>query len=237
MELASLLSGGAPVLKRYQVDQDFSVAGIPALVSASGESGVDLGTTTGCADFLGFTIDTATKNTAQVTSPATAAELLTVIVNPDAVWRGRWNAGATEGAALTLWTVTTASSDGLSVVVDGDPNSPDLADGIVWGYSGANVGQYRKVTATAANDATVEIPFDNAIAVGDVFLFANRYIADVPGVTLTTALWELSAEVAENASGAEFRVFDVELGDIASNGRNESYALLISSDHAYSGGT
>ncbi len=235
MELASLLGGGTPVLKRYQVDQTFSVAGIPALESASGEAGVDLGTTTGCADLLGFSLDTATKYTSQQTG--TAAQLLTVIVNPDAVWRGRMSGSATEGTALRLYTVSTESTDGLSVVTDNDPNSPDLADGIVWGYSGGNVGQQRKITTTGSNDATVEIPFDNTLAVGDTFLMYNRYIADIAGVVLTAALWELSSAVAENASGAEFRLFDAELGDINHEGRDKSYALLVSSDHAFSGGT
>lgn len=237
MELASLLCGGAALLKKYQVDETFSVAGVPALVSASGESGVDLGTLSGCADFLGFTLDTATKQTAQQTAPATAAELLTVICNPDAVWRGRMSGSSTEGTALRLYTVVTQSTDGLSVITDNDPSSPDLADGIVWGYSGANIGQRRKITATSSNDATVQIPFDQDIEVGDVFLMYNRYLADVAGVSLTTALWELDAVIAENASGAEFRVFDVELGDVSNEGRDMSFALLVSTDHAYAGGT
>ena len=238
MELASLLCGGAPVLRKYQVDQNFANAGTPALIAASGESGVDLGTTTGCAGFLGFSLDTADVQTAQQTAPATAAELLTLIVNPDAIWKGRMSGGGTEGTTLAISTVTTASADGLSVVTDVDPNSPDFADGIIWGFSGANVGPLaqRKITATAANDATVIIPFDNDIAVGDVFLMFNRYFADVAGVTLTTLLFELDASVAEDASGAEFIVYDAILGDISEEGRDKSFALIVATNHAFSGG-
>ncbi len=238
MELKSLLGGGAPVLKKYQVDQTFANAGAPALISATGESGVDLGTTTGCAKFLGFCLDTATIRTSQQTAPATAAELLTLTVNPDAVWSGRMSGGGTEGTTLAISTVTSASADGLSVITDVDPNSPDFADGLIWSYSGANVGPLarRKITATAANDATVIIPFDNDIAVGDVFLMFNRHMADVPGVVLTSALFELDASVAEDASGAEFRVYEIINGDISSEGRDKSFAYIVSTDHAFSGG-
>lgn len=234
MRFAKTFSGGPELIYKYQVDQDFAAAGVPVLESATGESGVDLGTTTGMANAIGVSIDTATKQTAQQTT-GTAAELLSVTVNPDAVFWARLSGAAAAGTALPAYACTTASADGLSVITtEFDVNSPDLADGVVWGYSGANVGQYRKITATGANDATVEIPFDNDIAVGDKFLYANRFEADIAGITLCTELTEVSSQVAEATTGA-MRVVQMDLRDKGNDGLLKSWFLLLFADHAYSG--
>lgn len=244
MDLAYLLgSNQTPLNKRYQVDQDFSTAGVPVLVSATGESGVDLATTTGFVDALGVSMDTALKKTAQQTDGTTAARLLMVTISPDAVYRARLSGDNAAGTALTIGTITTASADGLSVITSAfDPNSPDLADGVVWGLKGANVGDvngrasYRKITATASNDATVEIPFDVNIAVGDQFLYANRFEGDVSGITLVAELTEVDAMAAEATTGA-MRVVDMILNDHISDGTLSSYFNLILADHAYRGVT
>jgi len=234
MDYLYSLIGGTPALRRYQVDQDFDNAGVPVLESASGESGVDLATTTGFANVIGVSEDAASKLTAQQSVGTTAASLLTVNISPLSVYGARLSGDATTGTALSISTVSTASADGLSVVVDTDPNSPDLADGVVWGYSGANVGQYRKITATAANDATVEIPFDNDLAVGDTFLMANRYEADVAGITLTSDLREVDAQAAEATTGV-IRVVEMFLKDRSGQGTLKSFFALQFADHAFSG--
>jgi hypothetical protein len=236
MEVSGLLSGGAAVIQHYMVEETFANVGVPALIAANTTAGVDLPSTTGAADMVGITVDTATYNTAQ-SATADPAERLGVIVNPDAIIKARWAGSGTTGVALAPFTVVTADGAGTSVILDSSVASPDMEDGTIWGYSGANVGQYRKITATSSVTATVAIPFRHDIDVGDEFLIVNRFEADVAGVTLTGDFIELDASVAENTSGAAFRILKQLLGSKGEEGTTHSWAFMLSNDHAFGAGT
>src|SRR3990167_8127400 len=175
MEFAYDLSGGSTaIIKKYQVAATNTTIGVPYLKTADGGSGIVLGSTTGAADFIGVNIDAAgTYVTAQQTDNSDTARLTTIICNPLAVYRARLCGGAAN-EALTAGTETTGSTSGLVVTVSGiDPNSPDLNEGGVWGYSGANAGKVRSIITTAANVANTTIAFPVDIVIGGRFLFAN----------------------------------------------------------------
>lgn len=222
MELAYLLHGGAPVLKRYPVAASLA-AGIPVLNAAAGGAGVATSTTTSAANMVGVTTDAATYTTTQVVGTDVQA-LITVIVNPLAVWRCKMSGGATENTALTVHTIDTANSAGTSV--EGDQTMTNFDEGVIWGLTGTNVGRYRKITSVSGAHATVTVPFD-PISVGDTFLFAPYMVADVAGnnVQLTTNLTQADASIAVG-TGAAFRVVDWEL-----NGRSNSFIHIFADDH------
>jgi len=223
MKVSGLLSGGAPVLKKYQVDATVSNAGTPLLVATAGEAGLNAPSTTAINDMVGLTVDTATYATAQGTSSPEA--LCTLIINPDAIIEARLAPGATSGANLATETVDTASTDGLAVTA-GDYNTVDVDEGAIWCISGANVGQVRRITATSTTAATVKVAFANDIAVGDVFCHCNLWPGGLPTPTLTTDLTEFSSQVAAATNTAEMNV--IELG---ARGIGDSYARVTVEDH------
>lgn len=230
MEVIGLLSGGAPVIKKYQVNATFGNAGVPALIGASNEAGLDLPTTTAAADVVGITLDTATYTTTQGTGSSSAERLVSVIINPDAIIRARMSGGSTEGTALTQYTVTTADSDGVQVITGDDWSSPETDEGVVWGYSGSNVGQIRKVTSTATTYGQVTVPFDYNPAVGDVYLKAPYWPMQCVTVQLTDAFYEADASIAVG-TGANFAPIDLECNDISNDGTTKSYVHMLARDH------
>ena len=232
MEFAYDLSGGSTaVMKKYQVAATNTTLGVPYLKIADGGTGIVLATVSGAADFIGCNVDAAgTYVTAQQSDNSDTARLTSIIVNPLAVYRARLCGGAAN-EALSAATITTASDDGLSVVTSAfDPNSPDLNEGTVWGYSGANTGKVRRIISTAANDATVTVAFPFDIAVGDRFLYANinssRTILAQFGTDMTTL--DATATLSGDAT-----VYTVEmiLNDAAADGNIASYGLIHFSDH------
>ena len=237
MEFAFDLSGGAvPILRRYQVSATNTVIGVPYLKVAANGSGVAKATTTAAADFVGVNVDAAgTYATAQNSDGSDNAAITTLIINPLAVYKARLSGGATDGTALTAQTITTASTDGLSVVTSGfDSNSPDMDEGIVWGYSGANAGKARKITSTSANDATITVAFPHDIAVGDKFLFAAVSPLSTITAQLTTNLTEIDATAAISGD-ATIVVVEMMLKDEAFEGDKTSYALIQFVDHLLNG--
>jgi hypothetical protein len=231
MDYAYMLGGGAPLKMSYQVNETLANAGIPVLAPGAGNAGVQISTTTSWANAVGVTLDTATYVTAQQTDGTSAEREVSVIISPQAVFRALMSGGATEGTALTLYDVTTASTTGLDVVT-GDAFT-DFDDGVIWGYDGANAGQKRCITVGDATDATVAVAFDNDIAVGDNFMAASYwYLSDVAGqIQTTTNLYQADASIA-GGTGGEGRIIDMELRDISADGRTNSYVLFIFDDHA-----
>lgn len=233
MEFAYDLSGGSTaIVKKYQVAATNTVIGRPYLKVASNGSGVVLGTTTGAVDFVGVNIDAAgTYVTGQQSDNSDTARLTSLIINPLAVYKARLSGGATDGTALTAYSVTTASTDGLSVTSTGfDVNSPDLDEGILWGYSGANSGKARKITSTAANAATVTVALPYDTAVGDEFLYAGISPLSTITAQLTTNCTEVDATVAISGDATIVAV-EMILNDKAHNGNIASYALIQFVDH------
>ncbi len=230
MKVSGLLSGGAPVIKRYQINADFANAGVPALIGGAGEAGIDLPTTTACNDMVGITLDTGTYLTAQQTDNSSPEALVSVVINPDALIEARLCGGATTGTALSANTVTTASTDGLTVTA-GDYDTVTHDEGWIWGYTGANAGQARKITSVTSSAATVTVAFAYDIAVGDTFMDANISPMDVPTPTLTSDFRELNVTVAVASNTAEFAVVEIVALDSANEGSAQSYALIVARDH------
>lgn len=234
MEFAYDLSGGSTaIVKKYQVAATNTTIGRPYLKAASSGSGVVLATVSGAVDYVGVNIDAAgTYVTAQQSDNSDTARLTSLIINPLAVYRARLCGGAAN-EALSAGTVTSASTDGLSVTTSAfDPNSPDLDEGTIWGYSGANAGKARKITSTAANVATVTVAFPYDTAVGDQFLYANLY----PGGSILAQFGtDMTTIDATAALSGDATVVTIEmiLNDIAGNGTTESYALIQFADSIF----
>lgn len=225
MEVSGLLSGGAPVLKKYQVSETFARANVPALLMATTEAGLNPATTTSLTDAVGITLDTATYTTTQGTGASSAERLVTVVINPDAIVRARFSGGATDGTALSAQTTTSASAGGTAVTTGAEWSSPTYVDGTVWGLSGANVGQSRKITTVSSTAGTVLVPFDYAIAVGDTFLRIPTHPLASIVAQLTTNLTEVDASAAISGD-ASFIMISGEY-----NGTTDSYGHFIFGDH------
>ena len=225
------LGGGEPLIQGFQVNETLSNAGIPVLAPGGGNAGVQISTITSWANAVGVTLDTATYVTAQQTDGTSAEREVDVILSPDAVFKALMSGGPTEGTALRLYDVTTASATGLDVIT-GD-NFTDMDDGVIWGYDGANAGQKRNLTIGDATDATVAVAFDHDIAVGNNFMAAPYwFLSDVAGQIQTTALLtQANASIAGGIGGAG-TIIDMELRDLSDEGRTKSFVLFTFDDHA-----
>ena len=235
MRVVGHLSGGAPVLKKYQVNETVTVIGIPLCAGATTEAGLDLGSTTDALDMVGVNYDLATYATAQGTSDPEGE--ITVNIRQDAIIECRLAGGATSGTALTLYPITTATTDGLDVTTAETWATPELKYGVTWGYDGANAGIFRKITNTSTTAGTVTVAFPNDHQVGDNFLRANVWpmALETFSVKLTSALDEIDATVAVASTNAEFQVIDMNLYDIGGNGTLKSCVLMVSGDHILGG--
>lgn len=231
MELAYTLFGSAPLMKKFQVNATVARAGVPHLIPGAGNAGLVLGTTTGATDLVGVNLDTATYVTAQQTDGSSAARMITVVINPDAVWRMLMSGGATENTALALQTVTTASTTGLDVTTAASWTSTEFDEGYVWGYDGANAGQARKITSTSATAGTVTVAFDQDTVVGDNFLRCPYSPMQGATIQLSTLLTQADASIAVG-TGAPFRPIELLLRDINLEGRTNSFVLAVSNSHA-----
>ena len=228
MDFAYDLSGnGVPVLRKYQVAATNAVAGRHYLKAADGGVGIVLGTTTGAVDFIGVNIDApGTYAAAQNSDGSDNAKYTTLIINPMAVYRARLSGGATDGTALTARTVTTASTDGLTVTHSGyNSSSPDMDEGVIWGLTGANAGVYRKVTGTADGTTTVILAFPRDDAAGDTYALAPIYPTRSITAQFTTNCTEVDASAAISGD-ATVVVTEMILNDAANRGTTESYALI-----------
>ena len=235
MKITGVMGGGAEVLLKYQVNATVSNIGIPMLAGATTEAGLDLPGTQNAEDMVGINYDTATFVTAQQTDGTSAERTVLVCVNPDAIITCALAGGSTTGTALTKHAVTTATSDGSTVIVSSSFASPQLLYGTVWGYSGANVGQFRKITATSGGTATVAVAFDNGTTTDDFYLRANVHHAtlETASVELTSDFLEIDSTVAVATSGAEFNTIDMDLRDASDD--DPSTVRLMSNDHALAG--
>lgn len=243
MELAYLLGGGAPVLKKYQIGENWlAVAGLPVEIPTLADTaGVLMAETTTCTDCLGVTVDqphanagktlasSTTRLTAQQSDGTDPSQLVTVIVNPSAVWRARLSGGATSGTALSSQANTAASTDGLTITTTANNSAYD--DGVAWGANGANAGILRKITAvTTTSTPIIAFPFD--IAVGDDFYFCTFGPGENAGIQLTTNLNELDV-TADIQSTDNFRCIDFYQKDDSADGSTKSFAEIVIIDHFF----
>src|SRR3990167_453606 len=236
MDFLNCLSGSAPAMRRYQIATTIANSGVPHLVPGTGGVGVAVCTTTGADGMIGCNLDAAlTYQAAQNASGADQAALAQFIINPDAIWRARLSGGATENTALTLYDVSTASTDGLSVTTGDDFSSPTYDEGVGWGYDGGNAGKYRAITSVSSTAFTVILAFPADTVVGDNFMVAPAFPLRANTVTLTTLLTQVRADLAVATNTAALRAVGVELRGIAENGRTNSFVDLISGNHIFGG--
>lgn len=238
MELAYVMNGGAPLIKKYQIGEAMATAGVPVEIGAVTDDGILLVETTTALDTIGVTLDTQdTLVTAQQGDNSDPSRLVSVIVNPDAVFRARLSGGAASGTALTAQTVTTASADGLDVTTGFDYSSPTMLGGVVWGATGANTNIARKVTSVAATLVALQTALPVDTVVGDTFYNANVTLQPANAfVQLTTTLDELDATSAYDTDNNNFRVIDLELRDDADGGGTHSFAFINVFDHLFASG-
>ncbi|MCH8914189.1 MAG: hypothetical protein IIA33_11555, partial [Planctomycetes bacterium] len=208
--------------------------GVPLLIDTAGQGGLNVGAETVAADFVGMSHDTATYSTVQGIGDSSAQSLVSVIIQPDAVWMAALSGGPTEGTALNQHTVTTANAGGTVITTGTAWDSDNYDEGIVWGYAGANVGQYRKITTTSSTAGTVIVPFDNAINVGDIFLRAPFWPFATTTLQVTSAFFQVDAEEAV-ATGGEYVVVDHELLDRGGSGTTKSKVFFMARDHVLAG--
>jgi hypothetical protein len=225
MEYYGNISGAKPHIRKYQVDGGVTIAaGTPVVTDAdtADSGGVINGTTTAMAHGLGVSVDAATSTDAQPTTGNNVSSV-TVVCNPDALWRCKLSNDASDDTALvTPSTAQAASTDGLTVTGATD-------EATIWAYRGANIGTgWRR--ATAAN--TVVVAFPNNIAALDVFLETLIFIgAGSQMITLNTSLTQAAARTA--VATTDYGCFDLLLRDEADSGTTNSYAIMFCNDHAF----
>lgn len=245
MKLAYMLSGNAPTFKKFQIGETWGdAAGFPVeYPTLADATGVLMCETNGCVDVLGVTADkphagagrnkteSLTRLTAQQTDSSDPSQVVTVCINPSAVYVARLNGGATEGTALAEFTNSVASTDGLLIT---SAFGTAYDDGWVVGATGANAGIARKIQGAVNTTGTPVIAFPFDIAVGDTFFAATFGPGEDAGIQLSTLLTELDA-TADLQSTDNMRCIDVYWKDKAAGGALKTEAEVILIDHVYGG--
>ena len=235
MRVAKHMGGGAAHFLPLQVGATVSNVGVPLLIAtAAGDTGLIACTTTGAADMAGLSHDTATYVTAQQTGGTTAERTIKVDVRPDAIYSARLSNDGTTGTAQANHTVTTASAAGTVVTTSAfDWNTTDMDEGTVWCYSGANIGQVRKITSTGTTSCTVTVAFENDTVVGDNFRHANFHPMDVNSrsLTLTSDFLEADCSVALVTSGVPAQILEILVSTINSSS-GDAFVHWMAADHA-----
>ena len=230
MIVSGLLSGGAPVIQSFQVGGTATNAGEPVYAPATAGPGVIVARTagTGVANYVGLTLNAQTASTTQ----GSAETLNRVVVNGDAIIRSRMAGNNSSGSIVLVATVTTADTSGLTVV-DSALTMSRVLDGVLFGISGANVGQIRIVTSDSTSTATVTQPFDNGVVVGDTFgictLNPGSQLNEPVGVADGTE-FDVSTTLDTTAHTFMPMALDV-------NGVTDSSVLVVPSDSIFAGNT
>ena len=235
MEAAYTIGGGGMHIKKYRTDDGATglAAGVPVVAdqATAASQGVLMTTTTTHVAGLGISLDAVDASTAaQVASTGgflgdgDNATHVSVVINPDLVVRAKLNEGATEDTALVISVVDAQDTAGLDI-----SSTPAVADNAtVWGYNtNANDGVVRQ---TSAAD-TVVVAFPRDIELGDELLFAELCPGWDVGPTLTTLLTQVNANAASAQNN--WIVVEFELKDISDDGRNNSFALMVMTDHSF----
>lgn len=98
-----------------------------------------------------------------------AAYVKVAVIGTDTILKGRLFNGA-YGTAITAYSNTSASTDGLTVTTSAVSFTPIAYNTTWYNRSGANRGIYRIAYSTSTTSHTFYIAFPNDIAVGDVFV-------------------------------------------------------------------
>jgi hypothetical protein len=226
MEYAGNISGSKPHVRKYGVDGGVTInAGEPVCVgdATANYGGMTVASTITAVAFIGCASADATSTDAQATSGNNVKEV-SVVINPDAMWRAKFSGAATEDTALTLLTSASANAAGDTVTGASD-------EFFIWCYNGANVGAGYRIADTASS-VIVCFPYD--IVAGDTWLQVPIGVGTrTQYPQLTTNLTQVDASAVVDADNANFVAVDLILRDVTDDGRNNSFALLVGVDHAF----
>lgn len=230
MQIEGHLYGGTPILKKLQIGEALTLAGLPLIASALADAdGVMRASTTAAAESIGVSLDAQpTRNTAQQPNDADPAVYVTVNVRPDQIVKARLSGGATAGTALPEFTNSVLSTNGLLITA---AFGTGYDDGYAWGASGANAGRVRKITSVNTSGTPI-IPFPSDIAVGDLFYAVTFGPYEDAGVQLTSNIAEVDA-TGDNQSGTNFRCIGLRALAKADGGARGSFAELVFTDHIH----
>ena len=189
-----LKGAAAPTIKEYPVSEDcyigqimrwdVSAGGIvePCAVAAAGPdttsyiAGIVSGVITSPSYNATYRGDKATYDASManqlLNSPVGPARVKLDLVTPTTLIKAPI-VKDTIGTAPATVAVTTAQAAGLVVTTTTTIDTSVSQYSTVYCRSGANKGQYRKVTTGATTDQTVLLAFTYATVVGDVFVVAN----------------------------------------------------------------
>lgn len=184
--------------------------------------------TTAYLDSWGISLDSATHTTTQA-DIETLEGVVTVDARPDTVIRARISGSSTTGADMTTLSNTSADTAGLTIT-DADVGTASMVSGLIWGLSGANVGQSRVITTfNSAQDFVVTVPFPETIASGDTFLWAPFTLLGGGGGAVQTTgsdFLEADGSIASGTGGASW-VVHVEM-----NEADNSFVQFVNVSHA-----
>ena len=234
MELAYMLSGGAPVIKKYMAGTTISTAGIPVLGAV--DAGTDFAsvepavaaTATNNGSQVGLCLDTS--GTVAATGMTNDADLfVSVVINPDAVLRAKMNNGATSGTALATTSPTSADSGGATLT-----GATTFDNGAVWGYTGPNVGSFRRADD---DSGSLSINFVNGTATTDTYVAVHGFpcgveLTSFESYQLTSDLTQIIAQTAV-VDMDNYATVDMELRTASENGTTNSYYHLIANSHLF----
>ena len=233
MEYAGNISGNKPNMKKYNVDggaECLAGVAIQTQEAVADTGGCIPQTVEVCVGCLGVALADAASTDAQTGTTVNNVNQVSTIINPDAIWRTKFSAGAAEDVACAFCSeaAQAASADGLLITGGVDEN-------FVWGYTGANAGLGTAGMRQCTADTVLDVGMPHDIAAGDQFLQSNIGIgtrSQTPQFTTNLTQINLQAGVVD-ADNANFIAIDLLLRDASDEGRTNSYALLIALDHAF----
>jgi hypothetical protein len=190
-----------------------SVFDATTTVPLSGAGGVlVLPSKTALQDVWGLAEEAGTKSTTKGSAGVEAEIVYSPLAIYDAVISG--GTGDDENTALTINEQDTADSNAL-ILDDAGLASDSMVGGLIYGLTGANVGQRRIITSYTSADSCgwAGNPFDVTIASGDDFLIFGASRA-LTGIALTTNFTQVPQHFPNSAADrAEAAVIDVLIDD------------------------
>lgn len=231
MEFAyNLGASTTPLIRKYQVGETFGYAGVLACVGGAGAYGVKKATTTAGANQLGVTMDAVTTVTAQQSDNSDPSRRVSIIINPDAVFKARCSGAATDGTAITDYAETSGSTAGTTVTAAGLVSADE---GTIVCSSGANQGQYRKNITGGSGSAVAGVAFPNDIAIGDKFFTLPFSTMDIQTVQLTTNLTEVDQSAAVATNQVPLQPIEIKLPANVGDILTQTFVLLTCVDHLF----
>jgi hypothetical protein len=227
----NLGSNSTPIIRKYQVGETFGFAGVIATVGGANTYGVKKATTTAAANALGLALEAVTTVTAKQTDGSDPSRRVSIIINPDAVFKARYSGAATDGTAITDYAETAGDTLALTVTASGLVSADE---GSIVCSSGNNAGALRKNITGGSGSAVAGVAFPISIAVGDrFFTLPQSGGIDAQTMTFTTNLTEINQSVAVATNTAAYQVVEFQLPALNGDLLTQTYAMITASDHLF----